>query len=713
MFDPAVAVGFLHAGDLSAEQRAALEWCEAVAPFVETVSIPEIAAGTADLDRYDVCWWHRAAPLEDLGASTADAGPAVRSYAERGGGLLLSLRALSAVDALRIDPVVPDLTGVEESGEPTGYLAKSIYADDPPFAAFDDLRIHTCEPGHEVPYARYERVLPERGEMLAATVDGGMDRFHEPSLVSWAVGNGSVVGAGSALAFDGPVDGTCASNRSQLVGDLLALLAEGDHPGIHDPRSASGLTAMRERLAGDPLRPQYHLTPPANWLNDPNGIIEHDDRYHVFYQYNPAGPMHGTIHWGHAVSDDLVRWEDEPVALTPSPDGPDRDGCWSGCAVENDGTATVFYTGGRGPVQLPCRADAANPDLSRWNKDPNNPVIEQVPEGVVGSDHWEAEFRDHCIWFSDGLWHHLIGSGLADVGGAVFYYTSPDLREWEYVGPLLVGDGETGGMWECPELLELDERDLLHVSNYEDVIYFLGEFRENEFHADRRGLLDHGDLYAPQSLFGEERYLTWGWIPELRDERAQWDAGWSGTLSIPRELAVEDGQLRQRPAPELEALRRSHARHVGLDVEDGSRKLDVRGRAIELRARVQTDASEAGIGVFESPDGVERTRIGIEDGKLVVHREDSSLAASSVDPRELPIDDLERPLDLRVFLDDSVLEVFVNERRTLSTRVYPTRPDSDGLSVHAHGGSARFEELEIWTLGSAWNASERGPTSNQ
>jgi beta-fructofuranosidase len=703
MFDPAAAVGFLHAGELSTEQRAAIEWCEAVSPFVERVTFEEIAAGTADLDRYDALWWHRDDPLESAPDGTvAEAAPALRSCVEDGGGLLLSLHALSAVEKLGIDSVVPDATGHEETTEPTGYLLKSIYANDSGFAEFDDLRVRTCEPGKEVPYARYENVLPACGEALAATVRGDLDVFRQLSLFSWMLEEGSVIGAGSALSFAGPADGACASNRSQLVGTLLGTLSAGDPPGIEAPRSVSGLTAMRERLAENPSRPQYHLTPPANWLNDPNGIIEYEDRYHVFYQYNPGGPMHGTIHWGHAVSDDLVHWEDEPVALSPSPDGPDRDGCWSGCAIENDGTATIFYTGGRDTRQLPCRADALDSDLRKWEKDPRNPIIEEVPENVVGSEHWEAEFRDHCIWFSDERWHHLIGSGLRDVGGAVFYYTSPDLDEWEYVGPLLVGSGETGAMWECPELLELGEYDLLHVSNYEDVIYFLGEFGEQDFHTERRGLLDHGDFYAPQSLFGEDRYVMWGWIPELRDERAQWEAGWSGTLSIPRELTIENDQLKQRPIPELEALRHSHARHADLTVENSNQTLDVRGRTIELRATIHAEANEAGFSVFESPDGVERTRIGIQDEKVIVHREASSLASSSVDHRELPLMNLERPLDLRVFLDGSVLEIFVNERRCLSTRVYPTRPDSDGLSVYAHEGSAHFEELDVWTLGSAW-----------
>jgi beta-fructofuranosidase len=702
MFDSAARIGLLHADALSPEQQAAHEWCRAVAPVVETVSLPDVADGTADLDRYDVLWWHRDGALED--GEVGRAAPAIHAYVDRGGALLLSLRALSAVVELDIDPVGPDATGVEGTDVPTGYLLKTLYAGSPVFDAFEELRVPTCEPG-ETPYARYEAILPENGEALGGTVRDGEYHPHELPLVSWRVGEGSVLGAGSSLTFAGPAEGECARNRSELVRALLAALAAGESPGIERPREREGLREMRERLADDPLRPSYHLTPPANWLNDPNGLIEWNDRYHVFYQYNPGGPMHGTIHWGHAVSDDLVHWEDERVALSPSPDGPDRDGCWSGCAVDDDGTPTLLYTGGRGRKQLPCRATTADPDLRTWEKDPDNPIIPEPPADldVIASEHWEAEFRDHCVWHENGRWQQLIGAGIDGEGGAVLRYTGETLRDWEYAGPLLIGDGESdGAMWECPELLDLGDTQLLHVSNYDDVRYFLGRVEDGRFRVEHESLLDHGDFYAPQSLFGDERYLLWGWIFETRDEREQWDAGWSGALSIPRDLSSEDGELRQRPAPELEALRRSHARHVGLAVENDERSLDVRGRSLELEATVRSDADEAGITVFESPDGVERTRIELTDGELVVRREDSSPASSSVGPRRMPIDDLDRPLSIRAFLDGSTIELFVNERRCLTTRVYPTRSDSDGLSVYAHGGSATFEELHVWELGPAW-----------
>ena len=103
--------------------------------------------------------------------------------------------------------------------------------------------------------------------------------------------------------------------------------------------------ATRERLSHDPHRPRYHFLPPANWMNDPNGLIHWRGRYHLFYQHNPLAPVFGTIHWGHALSDDLVRWRDMPLALSPTPGSEDESGVWSGCAVDAGGEASVVYTG--------------------------------------------------------------------------------------------------------------------------------------------------------------------------------------------------------------------------------------------------------------------------------------------------------------------------------------------------------------------------------
>ncbi len=711
-------IGVLVDGALSPEQRGALEWCGANDIDAETVAIADIAAGTEPLDTYDVCWWHRTEPIAAV-PNLPDSREAIEAFLRDGGGLLLSLRAMEAVTALGIDPIPPDVSTVESPTTTTGLLCKAVYADQPAFAEMDGLRLRTRLPEGDQPSTRYESILPERGEVLASTRREGTDVPREIALVGWRVGSGDVAGLGTGLRFEGPASEETETTRTRLLDGLFGVLGGDERIADARPKDADALSRRREQLADDHHRPQYHLSPPANWLNDPNGLIQWNGQYHAFYQYNPAGPYHGTIHWGHAVSDDLVTWEDRPVALTPSPDGPDRDGCWSGCAVDVDGTPTILYTGGRGDLQLPCLGTAIDDDLTGWDKSPENPIIDTLPEEppLRSTDHWRAEFRDHNVWQADdGTWHHLIGSGVENGGGTALLYTSDDgdMTDWEYQGPILIGGPDRdGAMWECPELLDLGERQLLHISNYEVVRYSLGTYNvaDGRFETDRAGLLDHGSFYAPQSLRDDDgRWLMWGWVKPGRDESAQWDAGWSGTLSLPRQIDLDAaGRLRQRPAPELTALREAHVHSETVTLTDEQRSLPVSGNALEIRAEIRIDdADEFGLVVCQSPGGEEETVLRYtRESDLVVDRAGSSLDPRASDtPVSMPVSPADDPLSVRLFLDGSVLECFVNDRHCLTTRIYPTREDSDGMSMYAAGGSVVVEEFDVWQLGSAWSEAE-------
>lgn len=729
-----VRVAVLHAGDLSAEQRAAYDWGERAAAAVDRVALADVADGTADLGEYDVLWWHRDRPLADAGDATADAaetttadapgnanasgcGSAVQTYVADGGGLLLTLCALGAVAPFGIDPVAPDAVGRERPAERTGFLCKAVHADHPIFETFDGLRVYTRGPGSESPYARYEAVLPRDGDVLACRVRGGRDAYEEKALLAWRHGAGRVIGAGASVGFDAPADFEHAARRAQLVRNALAVLGGDRYPALTGrPSTGTGFHALRERLADDHHRPRYHLSPPANWLNDPNGLVRWKGRYHVFYQYNPAGPFHDTIHWGHATSDDLVDWTDEPVALAPSPDGPDREGCWSGCTVDDGGVPTLLYTGGRDRRQLPCLATSDDPDLRAWQKDPDNPVIETPPEefDALETEEWVAEFRDHCVWREGDTWYHVIGSGHRQEAGTALLYAGEDLRRWEYVGTLLVGDPDRhAAVWECPELLRFDDGDLLHVSDGDRVVYFVGEADLDEpgFDVARSGVLDHGGFYAPQSLDDGGRYLLWGWLPEARGPPAQWDAGWSGALSLPRVVDLADGEVRQRPAPELRELRERRAVEDAFTLGAGERRtLPVSGDALEIAAEVDLAlADEFGLVVRESPAGSERTPVRYTGDELVVERAHSSLDdAADAHEQRMPVPEGTDTLSLRAFVDGSIVELYADERRCLTSRIYPTRRDSDGVSVYARGGDVAVESLDVWHLRSVWPAGRRG-----
>ncbi|MBX0284917.1 GH32 C-terminal domain-containing protein [Halomicroarcula sp. F28] len=692
--------------DADPEQSAAYDWCESRFDAVARCR-PE----SFDPTEYDVLWWHRVDPVDP--AMVSDGGP-LSTFVRDGGTLLLTLAAMTAVEPLGFDGVGPDAVGWAEVTDPTGPLWKRLYADHPIAAGFDTLRVHTRGAGVTAPYARYETVAPTDGDVLASTARGDHDAVAERSVVSWQPGAGRVVGIGSALSFRQPTHDICRGNRETLVANAISFLADEETvPLTGRPKDSTTLSAMRDRLGEDPHRPGYHVTPPANWLNDPNGLVHWNGRYHVFYQYNPTGPFHGTIHWGHAVSDDLVHWEDRPVALSPSPDGPDRDGCWSGCTVDDDGVATILYTGGRGTEQLPCLATSTDESLTSWVKDPENPVIDELPAEpeVLRTEDWDGEFRDHCVWREDGVWHQLIGAGMEGGGGAALLYVSTDLREWTYRGPILTGDRDSAGtVWECPELLNFGERQLLHVSNYEDVMYFLGQYDDGKFTVERRGKLDHGDFYAPQSMWTDDgRTLTWGWVQEARDVGAQWDAGWSGSLSVPRELTLaEDGGLRQRPAAALTELRGEgdHRENLRLRGEEGC-ELDVQSRQFELKATVRLeDADAVELRVLETPDGEEQTPIRYTAAsEVVVDRTQASTAPeATTDSQRMTVTPYDAPLSLHAFVDGSIVEVFANERHCLTSRVYPERTDATGISLAATGGTATVTGLDCWELGSAWRS---------
>ncbi len=310
-------------------------------------------------------------------------------------------------------------------------------------------------------------------------------------------------------------------------------------------------------------RPVLHFAPARGWMNDPNGLVQWNGRLHLFYQHNPANPVHDSIAWGHASSADLWTWEDHPLALEPDPFGPDRDGCFSGCTVVADGRPHLLYTGVNGPHQLPCLAEAADQDLIRWTRDPGNPVIASPPPGEA-----VQAFRDHSAWRDGPLWYQVIGGGLADRGGALFLYRSADLRTWEYAGVFAAAadHGLDGGIWECPDVFVLGDTAVVIVSVCDSqppwVMWMTGQVSGNRFVPNASGRCDDGHrYYAPQSLtLAGGRRVAFGWIREDLGELTGPDRSRVGVMSLPRELFLDSGgALRSRPVRELDQARREVA----------------------------------------------------------------------------------------------------------------------------------------------------------
>ncbi len=453
----------------------------------------------------------------------------------------------------------------------------------------------------------------------------------------------------------------------------------------------------------DPLRPHYHLMPPANWMNDPNGLIQWKGEYHVFYQHNPFGAYWDTMHWGHAVSRDLVHWKHLPIALKPTPGGPDKDGCFTGCAVNDAGIPTLVYTGVRPEVQCIARS---RDGLMTWQKDDHNPVIAGPPPGLELTG-----FRDPYIWREGNEWALVLGSGFPGIGGTALLYRSSDLIDWQYVGPLCIGDIEkTGQNWECPNFFSLNDKHVLVISPepLRQALFLVGEYDKETFTPHTRGLLDAGGyLYAPQVMIDDAgRRLMWGWLQEGRDEEAQREAGWSGVMSLPRELSLNaKGAFTSKPVPELQRLREAKLCDQSLRISANTQLLrGIEGNHLEIEmiCRPGGDA-RFGLDLLRSSNGDELTRVLYDavEKQLIVDQRRSSLnphCDSKTYEASCPLED--GRLRLHIYVDGSVIEIFANDTTCMATRSYPTLPDSRKVNLFTKGGAAEVESLRAWRLGS-------------
>jgi beta-fructofuranosidase len=502
------------------------------------------------------------------------------------------------------------------------------------------------------------------------------------------------------------------SRRDFLSGIFTAAAAISIAPRLGAFSSADPLSVapdLAATLAADVLRPQYHLLPAANWMNDPNGPIYWQDSYHMFFQYNPNAAVWGDMHWAHAVSPDMLHWKHLPVALAPTPGSADQDGCFSGSAVEDHGTAKFLYTGissstpelatlrnpGHNYREVVCLATSIDPDL-RTLKKFVRPVL------VPPADPLIAGFRDPFVWKDGPFWFLGLGSGLRKQGGRVLLYRSRDLKHWDNAGVLASGKWngkdtpdvvDSGEMWECPDFFPLGDKDVLIYSTERKVYWESGELdrKEMKFHSQKSGLLDSGAYYAPktQTAANGDRIL-WGWITETRPEAEFSKAGWAGCMSLPRVLSMDsDGGLIMRPAPEIAKLR---GKEFSLPITTSAQRLKA------LRGlRIENLAAEISLRVRPTPFSMNLT-----DGqqKFLSLSFDPANAGSELvvngAAAALPIAGLTE-ITITLFIDGSVMELFVNGHACRTIRVYQIPAKSLSVDI-AEAALPNMVSLQVWQM---------------
>ncbi|SDI93598.1 glycoside hydrolase family 32 protein [Alteribacillus bidgolensis] len=442
----------------------------------------------------------------------------------------------------------------------------------------------------------------------------------------------------------------------------------------------------------DPYRLHYHIMPPVGLLNDPNGFIQWKGTYHLFYQWMPFKTGHGAKFWGHYSSQDFVHWKHEEIALTPS-EWYEKNGCYSGSAIEHDGKLYVFYTGNvkdDNGNRESYQCLAISEDGIHFEK--KGPVIERL-EGYT------AHFRDPKVWEQDGQYFMVIGAQTKGLKGAVVLFQSENLVDWTHAG-ILTGGGEGilkefGYMFECPDLFYLDGKDILVFSpqglepegmKYQNVYQAgyvtgtfdpsSGTFEHGAFHE-----LDHGfDFYAPQTTKdkkGRRILFAWMSVPDQNEQdHPTIKHQWLHNMTIPRELKCIGGKLYQVPVRELEGLRVNEAVEHRVELQQKNQQFEgVRGKAVELLAEDIIVSK----GWFDISVG-EAARMVYSSEQKIFTLERQSYVDGVVEKRHCRLDDLN---NLHIFVDTSSIEVFINDgEHVFTSRFYPS-PDNESIQFGA------------------------------
>lgn len=461
-------------------------------------------------------------------------------------------------------------------------------------------------------------------------------------------------------------------------------------------------------------RPDFHVTAPVGWINDPNGFSEYRNQYHLFYQHHPYSDAWGPMHWGHCTSGDFIKWETLPDALAPD-ESFDEGGCFSGSALETEEGHALVYTGvtereengKKRSYQNQCLAFG---DGKVYKKFAGNPVIDgnQLPEGFSRED-----FRDPKIWFDNGSYFLVAGNRKSDGLGQVVLFRSPDLKDWQYVTVLAENDGTYGTMWECPDFFALGNQHILIVSpqdmravenkfyNGNHALYFLGQYNKTncQFDYNEGVMLDYGpDYYAPQTLLTSDgRRILIAWMQSWDINIKPAEQRWNGMMTIPRELSLVDGHLYQQPVRELENHRVNPVIYKNAEISGEVSLPGIKGRTLELTAEVLSgDFEKLTIHIAHNEEYTSCFTYNQEEQSIEFDRTYSGMRRDAVSQRKMKLDNPQSTLKLRLILDKYSAELFVNDGYQVFSATFYTPLEADEIVFRCDGkANLNIEKFDI------------------
>jgi fructan beta-fructosidase len=485
----------------------------------------------------------------------------------------------------------------------------------------------------------------------------------------------------------------------------------------------------------EPRRPQIHFSPPAHWMNDPNGMVYANGEYHLFYQYYPNATVWGPMHWGHAVSKDLVHWENLPIALYPDKLGLifsgsavlDKENS-SGFGTKSDPPMVAMFTyhlmegekAGRTNFQYQGIA-YSNDNGRTWTKYDKNPVIPNT-ENI-------KDFRDTKVFWNEKLksW-----SVVFAVGDHVRFYNSPDLKNWKMTGEFGKTDGTHAGVWECPDLFPMNingkTKWVLLVSinpggpnGGSATQYFVGDFDGKTFKNDN----------APETVlwldYGRDNYagVTWSNAPNNRriflGWMSNWDYAqnvptekWRSAMTLPRELSLQQTekglQLVQNPVLETNLLReKALIINKNLKVENDLKLESVNSPLTEMSFEINLSKTTAkNFGIELSNSKGEAYRIGFDANQNAFYSDRTRAGNSgfsdkfAVKKHLVPRSSKDKIIRFHLFFDAASVELFADNGQTALTDIFFPTEDFSSYKIFSEGGKTGVEKLNVWKLKSIW-----------
>lgn len=530
------------------------------------------------------------------------------------------------------------------------------------------------------------------------------------------------MGRGPAENYSGPF---CLTSYNGLIDDVKvwdeALSAETIKGWKAE--NAANLDIPKSRFEDDILRPRFHGMPAAAWTNECHGMTYADGRYHLFFQKNADGPYMARLHWGHISSENLYDWREEKIAIAPG-DWYDIKGCWSGCVFTDDvitgGKPNILYTAvdyGRAMIAGASPDDAALNDWTKWG---NNPIINGRPGGL--SD----DFRDPYFFRNGDNAYIIVGSSKDGVGTTTLHRYDAGSKTWSNDGKLFFtgkSAATDGRFWEMPNITPMSDGKWLftatplETSTGVRTIYWTGTINADgtfapaaNFSTGKNVELNSRDgfgLLSPTIYTHDGKTIALGIVPDKLGSQENWNLGWAHCYSLPREWSLdEDGMLVQKPFSGLAGMRSATKFERSSFDLDGTLSLDpVSGREVEIEATFTIGNKPFGFKIFKNATAEAtvtynylQSSLTFDFSKLERLVNDGGVY-KGVYTLSMP-EYLKRGTDIKInlFIDHSIVDVFINDRWASSIRVFPTASDANGVEAFSEGGATTVKSLRAWTL---------------